>query len=89
MFRQHQRRHSDFRRGRRLGRDDHIVTWSRPDRPGWMDQATSEQIPPEMEVRELRVQVAQKGFRTRVLVVVTTLLDSDTYTKANVSLLYR
>lgn len=89
VFRLHQRRHSDFRRGRRLGRDDHIVTWQRPDRPTWMDQATYEQIPTEMDVRELRVRVAQKGFRTRVLVIVTTLLDSLTYTKSNLCLLYR
>ncbi len=29
----HQLRSSDFRRGRRLGRDDHVVTWTRPPRP--------------------------------------------------------
>jgi hypothetical protein len=89
VFRLHQRRHSDFRRGRRLGRDDHVVTWQRPDRPAWMDEATYEQIPQEMEVRELRVRVAQKGFRTRVLVIVTTLLDPIIYTQNSLSLLYR
>ena len=29
----HQRRASDFRRGRRLGQDDHLVTWTRPAKP--------------------------------------------------------
>jgi hypothetical protein len=89
VFRLHQRRHSDFRRGRRLGRDDLVVGWRRPDRPGWMDKATYEQIPREMELRELRVRVAQRGFRTRVLVIVTTLLDSVIYAKNALSLLYR
>jgi len=32
----HQCRTSDFRRGRRLGPDDHLVTWYRPSRPNWM-----------------------------------------------------
>ena len=89
VFRLHQRRHSDFRQGRRLGRDDHVVTWPRPDRPAWMDEATYEQIPQEMEVRELRVRSAQKGFRTRVLVIVTTLLDPVIYTQQSLSVLYR
>jgi len=34
----HQRRHSDFRRGRRLGKDDHLILWTRPPRPEWMTQ---------------------------------------------------
>jgi hypothetical protein len=39
--RKHQLRHSDFRRGRRLGKYDHIIVWTRPDRPAWMDEETS------------------------------------------------
>ena len=38
--RMHQRRHVDFRRGRRLGKYDHIIVWTKPQRPAWMDQAT-------------------------------------------------
>jgi hypothetical protein len=89
VFRLHQRRRSDFRRGRRLGREDHVVTWRRPARPEWMDEATYEQIPETMEVRELRVRVARKGFRTETLVLVTTLLDSKIYTKRDLASLYR
>jgi len=33
----HQRRPGDFRRGKRLGPGDHLVTWVRPIRPGWMN----------------------------------------------------
>jgi hypothetical protein len=40
VSRLHQRRRADFRRGRRLGKDDHVVSWSRPARPEWMDEAT-------------------------------------------------
>jgi hypothetical protein len=35
LFRMHQRRKFDFRRGRRLGCEDHVVTWTKPDRPEW------------------------------------------------------
>src|SRR5207249_3966276 len=63
--------------------------WRRPARPGWMDAETYEQIPAEMEVRELRVQVRQRGFRTRTLVIVTTLLDAEIYTKQDLAALYR
>jgi hypothetical protein len=34
----HQRRRSDFRRGRRLGPGDHLITWTRPKTPTWMAQ---------------------------------------------------
>ena len=35
--RMHQRRHVDFRRGKRLGKYDHLIVWNRPVRPAWMD----------------------------------------------------
>ena len=31
--RMHQARHTDFRRGRRLGKYDHAIVWTRPQRP--------------------------------------------------------
>ena len=89
VCRLHQRRLSDHRMGRRLGTEDHIVTWSKPVRPEWMDEATYGTIPDELEVRIVRIRVAIRGFRTRVLDVVTTLLDADLYTKSDLAALYR
>jgi Transposase DDE domain len=89
VFRLHQQKQRDFRRGRRLGSEDQIVTWSRPGRPAWMDKATYEQIPQTLEVRLMRVRVQMRGFRTRVLDIVTTLLDPELYTKADIASLYR
>jgi IS4 transposase len=54
-----------------------------------MDEATYEQIPEELEVRQLRVHVATRGFRTRVLEIVTTLLDAQIYTRSSIAMLYR
>jgi hypothetical protein len=69
----HQQRATDFRRGRRLGREDHVVMWRKRQRPDWMDRPTYLRLPAELAVREVRVRVPQRGFRTRVLVLATTL----------------
>jgi hypothetical protein len=89
VVRLHQLRRCDLRRGRRLGPDEHVVAWPKPRRPDWMDEATSQALPAELELREVRVRVRQRGFRTKVVVVVTTLLDADTYSAADLAELYR
>src|SRR4051812_5134371 len=81
LFRMHQRRKYDFRRGRRVGIEDHVVTWTKPERPDWMDEETYARVPEGLRVRELRVKVEQPGFRVNELVLVTTLLDAEAYTK--------
>jgi hypothetical protein len=88
VTRVHQRRAVDFRCGRRLGKDDHIIQWRLPQKPDWMDQQTYDRMPASIEVRELRVQVAQPGFRTESFVVVTTLTDTAEYAKDDVAELY-
>ena len=87
--RQHQRRKTDFRRGQRLGYEDHCIEWTKPARPTWMDEATYQQVPERLQVRELRVRVLRKGFRTRVLLVVTTLLTATACTTEDIADLYR
>lgn len=80
MTRQHQLRLFDFRRGKRLGRGDHLVQWKRPPRPDWMDEQTYATMPEELSVREVQV-------RGRVLV--TTLLDPCLATPAELDRLYQ
>lgn len=89
VSRLHQRRKADFRLGQRLGKEDHVVNWSKPPRPEWMDEATYASLPAELAVREVRVRVQIRGFRTRMLVVVTTLLDPLEFPRQEVALLYR
>ena len=84
----HQRRSVDFRRGRRLGRDDQIVRWMRPAKPKWMDQRTYDQMPPSIEVRQLRVRIHQPGYRPDAIVVVTTLTDAKAYSRDDIAELY-
>jgi hypothetical protein len=89
VMRLHQRRQVDFRGGRRVGREDHIISWTKPKRPAWMDEATYTGLPAAMEIRVLRVCVPQRGFRTRVVVVATTLLEAQVYPKDDLAGLYR
>lgn len=88
VFRLHQRRGVDFRRGRRLGADDHVVVWHRPQRPGWLDAASYAALPQTLTVREVRTQVNRPGYRVKELVVVTTLTDGAAYTKDELTDLY-
>jgi len=90
LFRQHQRRKINFRTGRRLGKHDHLIVLQRPtQRPDWMDAPTFEQMPQTLTVREVRIVVAQRGFRVRTLVLVTTLLDATVYSKQELALAFR
>jgi Transposase DDE domain len=89
VCRLHQRRRADFRTGHRLGPEDHVVCWSKPPRPQWLDEATYASLPASLSVREVRVRVAAVGFRTKMLVVATTLLDAAVFAAEDVAVLYR
>jgi hypothetical protein len=82
-------RTADFRRGRRLGEGDHIVVWPKPPKPRSIDREAYAALPASLTVRECRVRVEQPGFRTRVLIVATTLLDPNTFTRDDLAQLYR
>lgn len=86
--RQHHGRKTDCRRGRRLGREDHIVSWSKPTKPTWMTPEAYAELPDQLSVREVRVRVRRRGVRTRVYVVVTTLLDAVRYSAQDLAGLY-
>ncbi len=84
----HHKRQPDFRRGKRLGKYDHLVTWTRPKlRPTWMDKATFAQIPETILLREIRYNVVEKGKRTQSMTVVTTLIEEE-LTKEEIAELY-
>ena len=82
-------RKADFRRGQRLGKDDHIVRWFKPTSIRSLDRQTYHSLPEYITVREVKIRVAQPGFRTRFIVVVTTLLDPQQTTKEDLATLYR
>ena len=84
----HQKRHVDFRRGKRLGKHDHLIHWTRPKQPTWMDDETYQTIPETLELREIRFSVTTPGSRTSTITIATTLIDAKKYTKADIAELY-
>jgi len=79
VMRQHQTRHTDFRRGRRLGTRDHVVQWDRPTRPTWMDEATYAGMPAHLTMREVRAD----GWT-----LVTSFVDAKSVSKMELVELY-
>jgi len=79
VTRQHQRRITDFRRGRRLGQRDHLADWIRPQRPAWMDAETYASVPERLSMRETDI-----GGR----ILVTTLTDAKTVSAKDIDALY-
>ena len=89
VVRLHQLRTADFHQGKRLGRDDHIVAWPKPAKPKWLDQETYDRLPQQLTVREINVRIDAPGFRTESLVVVTSLLDHERFSRDEISAVYR
>jgi hypothetical protein len=78
---------------RQLGVTDQLVEWLKPVRPpvhppAWMTPALWASLPEVLCVRELRYRVAQAGFRTQTVTLVTTLLEVDLYPADAVAELY-
>jgi hypothetical protein len=89
VTRLHHCRQADFRRGQRLGKGDHIVEWHRPQLIRSIDWRTLKALPERITIRETRIQVEQPGFRSRNMIIVTTLLDAEEVTASDLAGLYR
>jgi len=83
-------REAEFRRGQRLGEDDYLHTWNKPAcRPKWIDKDVWDALPNTLTVRVSHFVVRQRGFRTRALYLVTTLVDPQAYPAKELATLYR
>ena len=91
LFRLHQRRPADLRQGKRLGKNDRLMTWRKPwlwQRPRYLSQAIWKRIPAELSVRGVRFSLAVPGFRAHSVTLVTTLLDPVAYPAEELARLY-
>jgi hypothetical protein len=82
-------RRVDFRRGKHLSKGDHIVEWPKPSFIRSMNWQDFKALPELLTIRETRVQVRQPGFRSRSMIVITTLLDAEEVTAGDLAGLYR
>lgn len=87
--RKHQLRRSDFRRGKRLGKYDHLIVWQRPLQcPRWMSKEEFAKIPRTLTLRELKLSISEPGFRAKSIVVITTLTDIGEFSAEDIAELY-
>lgn len=90
LFCLHGSRKADFRKGRRLGKNDYLFVWQKPKQcPKALSKSLFDLLPDTITVRILTFTIHQKGFRSRPITVVTTLLDVDAYPKDEIARLYQ
>jgi len=66
--------------------DDQRVEWCKPRTyPPWLSPDALEALPPSLVGRELQSDVTQRGFRSRQITVVTTLLEAERYPWADLA----
>ncbi len=82
------KRRVDLRRGQRLGKDDRLLVWHRGPKPNYMTADYWAGLPEEITVRVVRVEMRVPGFRTRSVLLVTTLLDAQRYPPHRLAQLY-
>lgn len=71
---------------KRLGKGDQLVRWFKPaQKPGWMTREDYQMLPKSLVLREVRYAVRRKGFRSRAVTLVTTLVDPHTYPAAELA----
>ncbi len=72
-----------------LGRLDQVVEWFKPkEKPEWMKEADYAALPRTLVVRELSCEIRRPGFRTRKVILATTLLDDTIYSEKVLADLY-
>jgi hypothetical protein len=89
VFRVKGKQRRDFRRGQRRGRDERLVRWKKPAVRGVT--FTAEQwaaLPEELVLRLVRCRMDVPGFRTKQVILVTTLLDLVMYPSAALGQLF-
>jgi Transposase DDE domain/Insertion element 4 transposase N-terminal len=89
VMRMHAGRAAVWFRGRGHRTDNRRICWQKPQRPRWMTAEQYERIPQWLQLRAVRVDVRQPGFRTKRLLLVTTLTDAEEVTGADLAELYR
>jgi len=89
VFRVHGARKIDFRKGQRLSRDQRLVHWHKPRLcPAYLTAQQWAEWTTVLELRLVRCRITVPGFRTRQVILVTTLLDPVQYTAAALESLY-
>jgi hypothetical protein len=73
-----------------LGFMDQLVEWFKPvECPDWMSAEQFTSLPDSLTLRELRYRVGCKGFRSKEITLVTTLIDAELYPAEELASMYQ
>lgn len=77
------------RRIAKLGSYEQIVEWHKPQNcPPWMNEQEFKSLPDFVLLREIRYRLDSKGYRSKEVTLVTTLLDPKKYSRMALIKLY-
>lgn len=89
VARLHQKRKVDFRKARRLGKNDGLFVWTKGcQQSEILTAAEWADLPAQITVRIVRFTATIRGFRARRVTLVTTLLDPVAYPAHELAALY-
>ena len=89
VARLHQKRKVDFRKARRLGKNDGLFVWTKGcQQSKILTAAEWAALPAQITVRIVRFTATIRGFRARRVTLVTTLLDPKAYPAQELAALY-
>jgi len=89
LARLHHRRKVDFRQAKRLGKNDGLFLWTKGCQQSHILSAAEWlRIPAQITVRIIRFSATIRGFRSRRVTLVTTLLDPKLYPAEQLIALY-
>jgi len=66
-----------------------LETWQKPQRPAGQSVCAWKKQPAALKIRLVRFRIEVRGFRTRSVIVVTSLLDERTFPDSAIAELYR
>ncbi len=105
VFRVHQKQIVNFRAGRchgnikrvprsrwrrKLGVTDQLVIWIKPARPpSWMTKEQYQNLPEDVQLRELSYNIDKPGYRVQTVTLVTTLTDPNQFPKEVLAEVYK
>ena len=89
VFRKHQSRKTTMRKGKIIGDCNKLVTWYKPRKcPQGLTESEFVTLPSTLTVREIYYYIIIPGFRTERVSLITTLLDTKTYSTLKLVELY-
>ena len=81
--------HTRRTRLKKLGHNDYLVRWRTPsNRCSLLSLIRWRALPEELILRQVSFCISRRGYRTRQITVITTLLDETIYTRAKIAELY-